>query len=84
MSVPRRCRRQCRSCGKDIGSRAAGEIDNFGPCSSILNGGPVTAVVAARPSLAEGGEYQIRPPFVSIAGEMTLTCRDGKTARFGV
>lgn len=61
----------------------SGAHHKFALFSSLLNGEPVAANVAAAGSLEVGGEHEITPLVVSNMAATVLTCRDGKTACFG-
>lgn len=58
----------------------SGDHDNFALFSCILNGQPVSAIVAVTPPNAPGGDYLITPLFVSVTDAMSLTDHDGDAA----
>lgn len=63
---------------------ANGEHDSFALFSCFCGGCPAAAIVAVsrRPPAEEGGEpeFELRPLFVSITGDMVLTDHDGQEA----
>lgn len=52
-----------------------GAYDNFALFSCFVAGEPAAAIVAVN---HEGGEYTIRPLFVTITPNMVLTDHDGR------
>lgn len=62
----------------------SGDYGNFALFSVFVDGAPGAAIVAVdeSPTAGEGGEpeFEIRPLFVSLTPDMTVTDHDGRSA----